>query len=477
MREERIGDCRLILGDCRAVLATLEPDSFDSVVCDPPYHLTAGKKGGSGEASVNPNSPAGRSMVTTGFMGKEWDGGDVAFQPETWAAVYRVLKPGAHLVAFGGTRTVHRMACAIEDAGFEIRDSLMWLYGSGFPKSLDVSKAIDKAAGAEREVLSEGRAVKRMIPGADQDKTGSWIKDNGREFVPTETAPATEAAHQWQGWGTALKPAHEPIILARKPLAEKTVAANVLTHGVGALNIDGCRVGNFVNTTPPGTDRYNKANHEQGYRPSAYGRDGEASAECRYTANGSTNFAAKPGPRGGAPEGRFPPNVLHDGSPEVLEVFARFGEKTSGKLLPTHDAKPNASGWSGGSYAGRVKSEFGGDTGTAARFFPDLGFHYSGKATKADRAGSTHPTIKPQALMRWLCRLVTPPGGHVLDCFAGSGSTLQAARAEGFRATGIELTPEYFEDIKRRLATKGDDSEPGLFDDLESAPKQQVVAL
>lgn len=440
----------LYLGDCREVLATLEPESFDSVVCDPPYHLTAGKKGGSGEASVNPNSPAGRSMVTTGFMGKEWDGGDVAFQPETWAAVYRVLKPGAHLVAFGGTRTVHRMACAIEDAGFEIRDSLMWLYGSGFPKSLDVSKAIDKAAGAEREVLSEGRAVKRMIPGADQDKTGSWIKDNGREFVPTETAPATEAAHQWQGWGTALKPAHEPIILARKPLAEKTVAANVLTHGVGALNVDGCRVATNESTKRP-------FGRQEGTRENGYGMRG--------------------GGEGGSDAGRFPPNILHDGSPEVLEAFGRFGEKTSGKLLPTHDAKPNASGWSGGSYAGRVKSEFGGDTGTAARFFPDLGFHYSGKATRADRAGSTHPTIKPQALMRWLCRLVTPPGGHVLDCFAGSGSTLQAARAEGFRATGIELTPEYFEDIKRRLATKGDDSEPGLFDDLESAPKQQVMAL
>src|SRR5690606_18829035 len=156
-----------------------------------------------------------------------------------WAVeALRVLKPGGHLLAFGGTRTYHRLACAIEDAGFEVRDCLMWLYGSGFPKSLDVSKAIDKKLGAERVVIAEGKPVKRMIPGADQNKTGSWIKDNGRVFVPTVTAPATPQAKQWEGWGTALKPAVEPIILARKPLSEATVAENVLKWGTGGLNID-----------------------------------------------------------------------------------------------------------------------------------------------------------------------------------------------------------------------------------------------
>jgi site-specific DNA-methyltransferase (adenine-specific) len=187
----------LLKSECLAALRLMPDNSVDSIVTDPPYEL--------------------------GFMNKAWDSSGIAYSVEFWAEALRVVKPGGHLLAAGGSRTYHRLACAIEDAGFEIRDSIMWIFGSGFPKSLDVSKAIDKSAGAKREVLSSGTPVKRMIPGSDQNKTGSWIKDNGREFTPTETAPATPDAQQWQGFGTALKPAVEPFVLARKPLITPVV--------------------------------------------------------------------------------------------------------------------------------------------------------------------------------------------------------------------------------------------------------------
>ena len=218
------GDVKLYHGDAREVLASLPAESVERGLTDPPYNLTAGKNGGTGPASLNENSPAGRSRITTGFMGQSWDGTGVAFQLETWQAVLRVLKPGAHLLTFGGTRTSHRLVCTIEDAGFEIRDSIVcWLFASGFPKSLSLSRAIDKAAGAERTKIGNGKLVKRMIPGADQDATGSWIKDNGREYQPGVEIPATEAAKQWDGWGTALAPSHEPICVAMKPLDSSPV--------------------------------------------------------------------------------------------------------------------------------------------------------------------------------------------------------------------------------------------------------------
>lgn len=226
----------LFNADCTDVLKERDDDSIDAIVTDPPYELTTGKKGGSGMASVNLASPAGRSRIGTGgFMGKQWDATGISHSVELWVECLRVLKPGGHLLAFGGTRTWHRLAVAIEDAGFEMRDSIAWLYGSGFPKSLDVSKAIDKAAGAER---TEGA---REWSGG-QRRAGVMGENLGTQTLVKYDTPATDAAKQWAGWGTALKPAFEPVVVARKPLIGTTVAANVLAYGTGALNIDACRI-------------------------------------------------------------------------------------------------------------------------------------------------------------------------------------------------------------------------------------------
>lgn len=323
-----LGDCKTVICDNSAI------KDVDAVVTDPPYGLK--------------------------FMDKEWDHGVPGV--EFWKSIAAAMKPGAHLLAFGGTRTYHRLACAIEDAGFELRDCIMWVYGSGFPKSHNVSKAIDKAAGAEREVVG-------------------FSKDGGQSVGSDDpiTVPATESARQWGGWGTALKPAYEPIIVARKPL-EGTVAQNVLKHGTGAINVDACRVG-----TDGGTARENK--------PGAMRRQG-SSFECRSW--GTTNLAA----------GRWPANLIHDGSDEVLEC------------LPEN----------------------------ARRFF------YCAKASKKDRGdGNNHPTVKPMALMEYLIKLVVPPGGTVLDPFMGSGSTLVAAESVGVNSIGIELEASYVEIAKHRL--------------------------
>lgn len=406
-------------GDMLEVLPTLPVDSLDACVTDPPYHLTSIVKrfGGENAAPAQFGRDGAFARASAGFMGKQWDGGDIAARPETWARIWRVLKPGAHLVAFGGTRTYHRMACAIEDAGFEIRDCLMWIYGSGFPKSHDVSKGIDKAAGSERKVLPIGNPVKRIIPGADQNKQG-WGKVNGRTYQPGLRLPVTEAAQQWEGWGTALKPACEPIVLARKPLSERTVAANVMRWGTGALNIDGCRIGTSGGTA--GSD-YAKTG--------LFGMGGKANIQS-------------------IDAGRWPANVVHDGSEEVV---AGFPETGSGTLTPDMDIKLS-SDWSGGSYPDRVKSCFHANSGSAARFF------YTAKADADDRIGSKHPTVKPLDLLQWLIRLVTPPGGTVLDPFAGTGTTGEAAWREGMAATLIEREAEHCEDIRRRIVVLSEGS-------------------
>jgi len=377
----------LKLGDCREVMGQMAADGVDAIVTDPPYGLE--------------------------FMGQGWDRGTPGV--EFWIAALRVAKPGAHLVAFGGTRTYHRLTCAIEDAGWEIRDCLMWLYGSGFPKSLDVSKAIDKAAGVERPILSiEKKSDKRggNFHGAAEVRPAiDWAR----------TEAGSDAARAWAGWGTALKPAWEPIILARKPLVG-TVAANVQEHGTGALNVDGCRVGATVETWP------------------------DSRSYARYDTGAPTKGTQKTGT---APRGRWPANVVLDEQAAAM-LDEQSGNLTSGKLLP-HHRKGGPSNIGTFNMRDRTGEPgiFGGDSGGASRFF------YTSKTSSGERhyAGrNAHPTVKPVDLMCWLCRLVTPPRGIVLDPFMGSGSTGVAALAEGFRFLGIELSAEYLEIAKQRIA-------------------------
>lgn len=421
----------LLRGDCLDELARIPDESIDAVVTDPPYGLAntdpvhvveALTRWAQGDHDF---IPSGR-----GFMGKEWD----AFvpPPAVWDECARILKPGGHLLAFAGSRTFDLMTLSIRFAGFEVRDSIAWLYGSGFPKSMDVSKAIDKAAGAEREVVSTGKPVKRMIPGADQVATGSWIKDNGRTFTPTETAPATDAAREWQGWGTALKPAFEPIVVGRKPLGEKTVAANVLAYGTGALNIDATRI------SGESTKRRNAA--EMGY----------------HGGNTSTDYEA------GSDAGRWPANVALDES-QAAALDVQSGTKMSRGHTPR--ARKGASvdavyGLGHGGQAAIVEAHAE-ESGGASRFFYvapidelEERFIYGAKAPKSERPvvdGVAHPTVKSLKVMRWLCRLVTPPGGIVVDPFAGSGTTLEAAYLEGFESIGVEMTPEYWPLIAARI--------------------------
>lgn len=389
----------LFTGDCRTAMLFMEDSSIDSVVCDPPYGIS--------------------------FMAKHWDY-DVP-TAELWADCLRVLKPGAHLLAFFSTRTYHRGVTAIEDAGFEIRDTTAWVYGSGFPKSMDVSKAIDKASGAERtEVVGvkpgHEEFANRTTTGHLTHKNGNegwqrpWQQQDDAAKFHLQFAPATDAARQWQGWGTALKPAMELIVIARKPLLG-TVAANVLAHGTGGLNIDGCRVGDEV--LPATTAGQSKiGTFERGVMVTP------------------------------ARAGRFPANLIHDGSPEVVDLFP--DSNGAGPSLP----RVKITGYGGGvvgsgasEYLGGERTPFNSGSGSAARFF------YCPKASRKDRGATNgHPTVKPTDLMAYLCRLVTPPGGLVFDPFMGSGSTGKAAIREGFRFIGCDLSPEYVAIAEARIS-------------------------
>lgn len=424
---------RVIHGDCLTVMRRMEADAFEASVTDPPYDLS--------------------------FMGKSWDSTGVAFDPTTWREALRVLKPGGHLLAFGGARTFHRLTCAIEDAGFEVRDCLCWLYGSGFPKSLDVSKAIDKAAGAEREVVGT-----KAVSCGTGDAFGKAVGDRGAATVVPVTRAATDAARRWEGWGTALKPGWEPIILARKPLSGPNVAANVQRWGTGALNVDGCRIptggeslaGGGVSSSAEGWDRPWK--HSETAVRAAQERSAAAVAHAESL-------------------GRWPANVALDEEAAAM-LDAQTGDRPSGS---THVLRRGATTGVGMGYGSSAAGDFleatYGDSGGASRFF------YCAKADRAERdaglggmperllhwssgdaspgsfqsdgthkaARNDHPTVKPVDLMRWLCRLVTPPGGTILDPFAGSGSTLVAAAMEGFNAIGIEQDEHYCEIARKRV--------------------------
>lgn len=309
-------DGRVVLhpGDCLAWLDRLAPNSVDAVVTDPPYHLTSIVKrfGKTAAAPVKGQTSLGGAYRrgSAGFMGKVWDGGDIAFDPATWARVLRVLKPGGHMLAFAASKNSHRMICAIEDAGFEVRDALLWMYGTGFPKSLDVSKMIDKAAGAKRKVIAREKV--RDIRNGHGRGVGDGIHASGRDapvYMDRDvTIPATAEAEAWQGWGTALKPAYEPICLARKPISESSVAANVLRWGTGALNIDASRIGAALRSRSRST--------------------GEKISDNVSMAGG--NYARE---FDGLVEGRWPANVLHDGGAEVLSAFPQEDGETAARFF------------------------------------------------------------------------------------------------------------------------------------------------
>jgi DNA modification methylase len=381
----------LYLGECVEVMAAMPEASVDAIVTDPPYGLEFMGKEWDRLVSRDPRSrgadgvswPLGLeskipSRTPRFYRMTSQDIADHYAWHLTWTcAALRVLKPGAHLLAFGGTRTHHRLMVALEDAGFEIRDCLMWLYGSGFPKSLDVSKAIDKECAI--------------------------------------TAPATDAARQWAGWGTALKPAWEPIILARKPLAEANVAANVLTYGTGGINVDGGRI---EGAPPQVTGR-----GWSGAR--GYGHDEPPIVEAQRTASG-----------------RWPANLVLD-EEAARQLDAQSGESASRasdyNWTPSNNNNPAHK-------VNNIKSGvYFADQGGASRFF------YTAKADREDRDGATHPTVKPLDLMAWLIKLITPPQGVVLDPFAGSGATIAAARDLGIRSIGIERESAYLDMAIYRL--------------------------
>jgi len=373
---------QIIHGNSLSELPYLADCSVDAIVTDPPYEL--------------------------GFMGKKWDSSGIAYNVNIWVHCLRVLKPGGHLLAFGGTRTYHRMACAIEDAGFEIRDSLHWIYGSGFPKSHDISKAIDKTAGAEREVVGSKKLGGNAAQ-STKEKGGTYASNTNSVGVAAIdvpiTAPSTKEAKQWEGWGTALKPAHEPIVLARKP-TEGTNANNVLTYGTGALNIDATRVG------------------EGGQGTWATPRGGIWKTDPDQQAELLSSTV-----------GRWPANVIIDDSieadwtPYFYCAKASKAERNAG--LDGLPKKHNKYG----------NQKNGKDIGNGS---------VNDKFTTTPRQ-NFHPTVKPLALMKYLCKLITPPGGIILDPFAGSGSTLVAATLEGFNSIGIEVTADYLPIIEARL--------------------------
>lgn len=469
---------QILHGNNIDLLRTLPDCSVDSIVTDPPYEL--------------------------GFMGKKWDSTGIAYSVELWSECLRVLKHGGHLLAFSGSRTYHRMTVAIEDAGFEIRDQIMWVYGSGFPKSLDVSKAIDKLDAKDEQqqrrykftewVRSTGLTAKQIDDATQTNMGGHYVTDasqpaimtrehleavrhliddvpawveaecdvrsvESKQFASREvvgktvtnltvyrnigktntigeiniTTAATDEAKQWSGWGTALKPAHEPIVMARKPLGEKTVAENVLRYGTGAINIDASRVGTETIKTSGGRSAPITGDDRTGAALGMYGQ-----SEPLNTTH----------------EGRFPANFIHDGSDEVLALMPDTGNDSAARFF--YCAK-----------AGKAER----NAGLEALPMVKGGSMSGGEETRPDRPTNHpirqnfHPTVKPVSLMRYLVRMVTPPNGTVLDPFTGSGTTLVAAVLEGFDSIGMEMTADYLPIIEGRVAwaLAQEPEQPSLF--------------
>lgn len=433
----------IILGDSLEKLKDIESNSIDSIITDPPYEL--------------------------GFMGKKWDNTGIAYNVELWEECLRVLKPGGHLLAFSGTRTYHRMASAIEDAGFEVRDMIEWVYGSGFPKSLNIAKSIEsklKTGSCAKNNFHQlgGKRRDGRIGMYDKVEEYGFRKVNPDQLGAFDLETTTQEAKQWEGWGTALKPAHEPICMARKPLAEKTVAENCLKWGTGGINIDESR----VETSDDLSLRY-KSSFQEGN-----------SQFVSETATGSGKRMELEEPYG-TKLGRFPANIIHDNSEEVRECFPNVGNKS----IPIR--RTANSGGTGNVYTttnDNIGNVVGyGDTGNASRFFKSI--IYQAKASKSERnrgmddleakpmykadgsaqsleifdstdggredRKNNHPTVKPLKLMEYLIKMVTPKGGIVLDPFAGSGTTLVAAKQNEFQYIGIEMTEEYIPIIKARL--------------------------
>jgi len=409
----------VILGDCLDVLRELPNNSIDSVVTDPPYGLS--KEPNIEEVLTKWLAGEDYTHRGGGFMGKTWD--SFVPGPSVWREVYRVLKPGGHALVFAGTRTQDLMTISLRLAGFEIRDVIEWLYFSGFPKSLDVSKAFDKRAGAEREVIGEYRVTGNALTPTSV-KGGTYVTgapSSGAGYLKI-TAPATPLAKKWDGWGTNLKPSHEPIIVARKPL-DGTVADNVERWGTGALNIDGCR----LNTLPRKTGTKPKSDE-----PTGTGNTLVGSSKNRQAEYDMLN------------KGRFPANCVTT-EPDAFwskycDVTAKTGNVTPKHLSKKASKKDRNSDWQGNEISLAPK-----------KLVEHTNKHNISALGRETVNRNNHPTVKPTDLMAWLIRLVTPPGGIVLDPFAGSGSTLVAAKREGFQYIGIEREAKYVEIAKARV--------------------------